>query len=130
MKPALLVLLPALACAAPPFEPTLESLTRRDPAPEWFRDAKVGIYFHWGVYSVPAFGNEWYPCNMFAKGSRENRHHIATWGDPAESPAPLSLQLFEAGFDFSDFLFDGFCFFAQRLPRLGPRAALGFSVVF
>ncbi len=96
MKSALLALLPALACAAPPFEPTLESLTRRDPAPEWFRDAKVGIYFHWGVYSVPAFGNEWYPCNMFNKGSRENRHHIATWGDPAKFGYHDFIPLFKA----------------------------------
>ena len=29
--------------------------------PEWYRDAKFGIFIHWGVYSVPAFGNEWYP---------------------------------------------------------------------
>ena len=28
--------------------------------PEWFRDANFGIFIHWGVYSVPAFGNEWY----------------------------------------------------------------------
>ena len=33
-------------------------------APEWFRDAKFGIFIHWGVYSVPAFGNEWYSRNM------------------------------------------------------------------
>ncbi|MCB1127803.1 MAG: alpha-L-fucosidase, partial [Verrucomicrobiae bacterium] len=53
-------------------------------APEWFRDAKLGIYFHWGVYSVPAFASEWYPRMMFLKGDRVNLHHIATYGDPAE----------------------------------------------
>jgi alpha-L-fucosidase len=34
-----------------------ESLKKRNPAPDWFRDAKFGIYFHWGVYTVPAFSN-------------------------------------------------------------------------
>ena len=36
-----------------------KSLSRHNAAPEWYRDAKFGIYFHWGVYSVPAFHNEW-----------------------------------------------------------------------
>ena len=40
------------------------SLKQHNPAPEWFRDAKFGIYFHWGIYSVPASGSEWYPRNM------------------------------------------------------------------
>ena len=26
------------------------------------KDAKLGVFIHWGVYAVPAFGNEWYPC--------------------------------------------------------------------
>jgi alpha-L-fucosidase len=52
------------------------------PAPEWFKDAKFGIYFHWGVYSVPAFSNEWYPRNMYNNGSSEYNHHVATYGDP------------------------------------------------
>ena len=68
------------------FQPTFESLEKANPVPEWFKDAKFGIYFHWGVYSVPAFGNEWYPRNMYVKGSPENKHHIATYGDPSEWP--------------------------------------------
>ena len=68
------------------YEPTFASLGKVNPVPEWFKDAKFGIYFHWGVYSVPAFGNEWYPRNMYIKGSRENLHHIATYGDPAVWP--------------------------------------------
>ena len=58
------------------FQPTFESLEKVNPAPEWFKDAKFGIYFHWGVYAVPAFANEWYPRNMYIKGSDENKHHI------------------------------------------------------
>ncbi len=68
------------------YQPTFESLEQANPVPEWFKDAKFGIYFHWGVYSVPAFGNEWYPRNMYIKGSAENKHHIETYGDPSEWP--------------------------------------------
>ena len=35
--------------------------------PEWYRKAKFGIFIHWGVFSVPAFANEWYPRNMYIK---------------------------------------------------------------
>ncbi len=68
------------------FQPTFESLEKANPVPEWFKDAKFGIYFHWGVYSVPAFANEWYPRNMYIKGSAENLHHIETFGEPSEWP--------------------------------------------
>jgi alpha-L-fucosidase len=68
------------------FEPTFESLEKSNPVPEWFKDAKFGIYFHWGVYAVPAFANEWYPRNMYIKGSAENKHHSEIYGDPSEWP--------------------------------------------
>ncbi|XP_042554817.1 plasma alpha-L-fucosidase-like [Dipodomys spectabilis] len=41
------------------FDPTWESLDAR-PLPAWFDQAKVGIFIHWGVFSVPAFGSEWF----------------------------------------------------------------------
>jgi alpha-L-fucosidase len=66
--------------------PTFESLEKVNPVPEWFMDAKFGIYFHWGVFSVPAFSNEWYPRTMYIKGSAENKHHIETYGDISEWP--------------------------------------------
>lgn len=68
------------------YEASLESLERANPAPEWFKDAKFGIYFHWGVYSVPAFGNEWYPRTMYLDGTPERRHHVESYGDPREWP--------------------------------------------
>lgn len=48
--------------------------------PDWYKDAKFGIFIHWGVYSVPAFGSEWYPRQMYVQGSPEFKHHIATYG--------------------------------------------------
>ena len=68
------------------YRPDLESLEKADPAPEWFKDAKFGIYFHWGVYSVPAFANEWYPRTMYIAGSPENRHHVEEYGDVSAWP--------------------------------------------
>jgi len=49
--------------------------------PDWMADAKFGIYAHWGVYSVPAWGNEWYPRNMYRADQPEFAHHRETWGD-------------------------------------------------
>ena len=41
------------------YEPTWESLDSR-PLPQWYADAKVGIFIHWGVFSVPSYGSEWF----------------------------------------------------------------------
>jgi alpha-L-fucosidase len=62
-----------------PFRPDWESLQTYE-VPDWYKDAKFGIFIHWGVYSVPAFGSEWYPRMMYVKGSKEFEHHIATYG--------------------------------------------------
>lgn len=67
------------------YEPTWESVNRHNPggtAPEWFMDAKFGIYFHWGPYSVPAFGNEWYAKWMYETETDHYRYHVETYGDP------------------------------------------------
>jgi alpha-L-fucosidase len=69
--------------AAGPYEATWESLQRYQP-PRWYQDAKIGIFLHWGVYSVPAFGNEWYARSMYLEGTAEFEHHVATYGDQRE----------------------------------------------
>jgi alpha-L-fucosidase len=56
------------------YEPNWESLDAR-PTPEWYLDAKFGIFIHWGVYSVPAWGpkdaySEWYWFNQRMRGQR------------------------------------------------------------
>ncbi|WP_026662220.1 alpha-L-fucosidase [Butyrivibrio proteoclasticus] len=55
------------------------SLSRHE-TPKWFKEAKFGIFIHYGVYSVPAFGNEWYSRNMYNRAEREYKHHIETYG--------------------------------------------------
>jgi alpha-L-fucosidase len=62
-----------------PFRPDWESFEHYE-VPEWYKDAKFGIFIHWGVYSVPAFGSEWYPRQMYSPGSPEYQHHIASYG--------------------------------------------------
>ena len=62
-----------------PFRPDWISLSRYE-VPEWYKDAKLGIFIHWGVYAVPAFGSEWYPREMYRDGSEINKHHVATFG--------------------------------------------------
>jgi alpha-L-fucosidase len=61
------------------YKPTWESL-KQYHAPQWYMDAKFGIFIHWGVYCVPAFGNEWYPRNMYMQGTPEFEHHVKTYG--------------------------------------------------
>lgn len=62
-----------------PYKDTWESLTDMD-IPEWFCHDKFGIFIHWGLFSVPAFNNEWYSRNMYVQGSEEYNHHIETYG--------------------------------------------------
>ncbi|MFG3340843.1 alpha-L-fucosidase [Glycomyces sp. NPDC048151] len=65
---------------AGPYTDTWESL-QRYTVPEWYQDAKLGIFIHWGVYNVPAFGSEWYSRHMYEQGSEAFAHHVATYGD-------------------------------------------------
>ena len=62
---------PSASAAERRYEPTWESLDKR-PTPQWYLDAKFGIFIHWGVYSVPAWGKigeyaEWYWNNIADK---------------------------------------------------------------
>jgi len=66
------------------YSPEWESVNRHEAVPEWFKDAKFGIYFHWGVYSVPAFNSEWYPRFMYEPGHEVRLHHTEVYGDPDE----------------------------------------------
>ncbi len=78
-----------VATEQPRFKEDWESLATIEREPEWFQDAKFGIYFHWGVYSVPAFDNEWYPRWMYVPGRKDwggtvFEHHQKTYGPLSE----------------------------------------------
>ncbi len=77
------------------YEPTWESLQQYE-IPEWYIDAKFGIFIHWGLYCVPAFGNEWYPRNMYREGSKEYEHHRKTYGDHTEFGYKDFIPMFTA----------------------------------
>jgi alpha-L-fucosidase len=72
---------------AGPFQPTWKSLEEYE-IPQWYKDAKFGIFIHWGVYCVPAYLSEWYPRHMYIDEDtwRGNayRHHLETYGKHAE----------------------------------------------
>ncbi|MEH2236977.1 alpha-L-fucosidase [Nostoc sp.] len=97
-------LTPSTAFAQQTYEPTNESLSKHE-VPEWFKDAKLGIFIHWGVYSVPGWAPltgeqnkvvaergweywfqhnpyaEWYYNSMKLEGSDTYKHHRATYGE-------------------------------------------------
>lgn len=62
-----------------PFSDTWESLEKYE-VPDWYKNAKFGIFLHWGVFTVPAFNNEWYARNMYIEGTEEWKHHRETYG--------------------------------------------------
>ncbi|MCC7207543.1 MAG: alpha-L-fucosidase [Anaerolineae bacterium] len=80
---------------SPHFEATWQSLSNY-PAAQWFRDGKLGIFIHWGVYSVPAFADEWYPRRMYVQGTREFEHHVKTYGPHAQFGYKDFIPMFRA----------------------------------
>ncbi len=61
-----------------PFAPTWESLQKNYSVPSWFVGAKFGVFMHWGLYSVPAHGNEWYEKHMYASDSAWHVEHFGS----------------------------------------------------
>ncbi|MGB2822441.1 MAG: alpha-L-fucosidase [Phycisphaerae bacterium] len=73
----------AQASGEKPYEPTWESLARHGTAPAWYEDAVFGIYFHWGIYSVPGKETR-YMRHMYTPGHKLYEFHCKTYGDPKE----------------------------------------------
>ncbi|KAA3658246.1 MAG: alpha-L-fucosidase [Calditrichaeota bacterium] len=78
------------------FVPNWQSLNQHEAAPEWFVDAKLGIYFHWGPYSVPAFGSAWYPRNMYMEKGKVRKFHEKNFGSIDEFGYEDFIPLFTA----------------------------------
>jgi alpha-L-fucosidase len=129
-----------------PFRADWQSL-RQYEVPEWYRDAKFGIFIHWGVYSVPAFGSEWYPRDMYRRDSEEYKHHTAIYGPVSKfgykdfipmfkaehfDPAAWAHLFAEAGAKYVIPVFehhDGFAMYDSALSdwtaaKMGPRRDL------
>ncbi len=93
-----------------PYAASWQSLSNHK-TPDWYRRGKLGIFVHWGIYSVPAFGNEWYSRNMYNAATREFAHHQKTFGHQKD-------------FGYKDFipLFKGENFDPQQWVRLFKEA--------
>ena len=67
-----------------PFKSNWDSLTAQYQAPDWFRDAKFGIWAHWSAQCVPEFG-DWYARKMYVQGNEFYQHHLEHYGHPADT---------------------------------------------
>ncbi|MBW8860118.1 MAG: alpha-L-fucosidase, partial [Caulobacter sp.] len=67
-----------------PFQPTWESIDAGYRTPDWFRDAKFGLWAHWGAQCVPEAG-DWYARGMYQPGQHAYDHHLKTYGHPADT---------------------------------------------
>ena len=76
------------------YQPTWESLEKHQ-TPEWFRDAKFGIWAHWGPQCVEGSG-DWMARSMYIEGSREYKYHVEHYGHPSEFGFKDILPLFKA----------------------------------
>src|SRR5215813_13102752 len=72
----------SLPIADGPFKPTMDSL-KEYRCPQWFRDAKFGIWAHWGPQAVPMDG-DWYARGIYEQDSGHNKYHLAHYGPPSE----------------------------------------------
>ena len=76
-----------------PYTDSWESIRNNYETPQWFIDGKFGIFMHWGVYSVPAAGSEWYPRHMYGGMLKE---HTEKWGAPKDFGYKDFIPMFKA----------------------------------
>jgi alpha-L-fucosidase len=81
--PAVRTLSAAESIARGPFQPTWASLVEHYRCPDWFRDAKFGIWAHWSAQCVPEQG-DWYARQMYIPGHRHYDFHVKTYGHPSK----------------------------------------------
>jgi alpha-L-fucosidase len=84
----------SLPIAPGPFQPTMVSLTNYS-CPQWFRDAKFGIWAHWGPQSVPMEG-DWYARRLYQQGSPDYKDHLARFGHPSTNGYKDIIPLWKA----------------------------------
>jgi len=83
------------------FQPDWDNIAQHYQFPEWFCDAKLGIFIHWGVYSVPAFGSEWYAYYMYQPDKKQRgvdmyQHHLDTYGPHTKFGYKDFIPMFKA----------------------------------
>ncbi len=83
-----------LSIAAGPFKPTDTSL-KQYQYPDWFRDAKFGIWAHWGPQAVPRHG-DWYARELYVDGNDDYKDHLARYGHPSQKGYKDIIPLWKA----------------------------------
>ena len=83
-----------LPIASGRFQPTMESL-KDYRCPDWFRDAKFGIWAHWGPQAVPMAG-DWYARQMYVQGHPQYKDHLERWGHPSKHGYKDIIPLWKA----------------------------------
>ncbi len=68
------------------YETSWESVEQVETAPEWFQDAKFGIYFHWGAFTTPEKIDEWYGQHIYNGSGAAYDYHVNTYGDLLDWP--------------------------------------------
>lgn len=77
------------------YKPDWVSLSHHK-VPEWYMHDKIGVFIHWGIYAVPAYGNEWYSRGMYDKTVREFEHHRSTYGEQKDFGYKDFIPMFKA----------------------------------
>lgn len=113
---ALFRIAPDHRLAAGPFAPTWESLAAQYRAPEWFRDAKFGLWAHWSAQCVPERG-DWYAREMYIQGSDDYAYQVSHYGHPSD-----------VGFMELDHLWTAAHWDPERLMALYARAGAKYFV--
>lgn len=90
------IVLGGCAAKTAKYEPTWESM-KQYTVPQWYKDAKFGIFIHWGVYAVPAYDNEWYPRNMYRKQGNVYDYHQKNYGPQSQFGYKDFIPQFKAG---------------------------------
>src|SRR6187399_2022981 len=76
------------------FQPTMDSL-KAYKCPEWFRDAKFGIWAHWGPQAVPMDG-DWYARGMYEEGNKHYKYHLEHYGHASTNGYKDIIPLWKA----------------------------------
>ena len=77
------------------YSPTWQSLSQYKQAPDWFRDAKFGIWAHWGPQCQPEQG-DWYARDMYMEGTHKYKWHVENYGHPSEFGFKDVINLWKA----------------------------------
>ncbi|ARV16556.1 alpha-L-fucosidase [Polaribacter sp. SA4-12] len=131
LKKTLIIITSLISCqfilGQDKYEANWESLSQYE-CPEWFRDAKFGIYTHWGVYSVPKDESDWYGTYMYKEGHPNNKTHKENYGDPKEFGYKDLVPLFKAPKFDADEWADLFVEAGARFAGPAGEHADGFSM--